>query len=130
MTRERRPTVSLLIVEASTPTRSHLRRVFGQDPAFRLSGDAETGAAGLELFLQFRPDVVLVGIDLPDQSGFDVLARIRETDPACGVILLSNTLDPFVDYVGRQLGANDIWPKSGRFAQVREMALNAVDVKG
>jgi DNA-binding NarL/FixJ family response regulator len=125
MTRKHRPTLSLVLVDATSPTRSHLRTALSQDPAFCLAGEAETGSAGLDLFFRYRPDVLLVGIDLPDQSGFEVLARVRETDPGCPVILLSNSADPFVEYVGRQLGANEVWPRSGRFSLIREMVLAA-----
>ena len=40
--------------------------------------EAETGAAGLQLALSRRPDLVLMDIQLPDIDGATVLAHIRE----------------------------------------------------
>ena len=42
---------------------------------------AHTGLEGIELFLQHRPDLVLLDLRLPDISGFEVLQRLREYDP-------------------------------------------------
>jgi DNA-binding NarL/FixJ family response regulator len=126
MTRQHLPRLSLLLVEASTPMRAHLRSALIRDPAFCLVGEAETAAAGLDLFFRFRPDVVLLGISLPDLNGFEVLAHVKQTTPHCSVILLSNSPDPLVEEVGRQMGATEVWPRSGRFSLLRDVLLGLV----
>jgi two-component system response regulator HydG len=42
---------------------------------------AYTGADGVETFQRTRPDLVLLDVRLPDRSGFDVLAAIRDDQP-------------------------------------------------
>ncbi|MEO6446894.1 MAG: sigma-54 dependent transcriptional regulator [Gemmatimonadaceae bacterium] len=51
-----------------------------------------TGADGIAEFRQRRPDAVLMGVQLPDMSGFEVHARIRDEAPI--VIMLSTFNDP------------------------------------
>lgn len=40
--------------------------------------EAATGNEGLRAFYEFRPDLVVLDLDLDDADGFDVLATIRE----------------------------------------------------
>lgn len=56
--------------------------------SFSVVGDAETGAAGVELSRRLTPDVVLLDIGLPDANGFDLVAAMHETGAA--VVLTSS----------------------------------------
>jgi DNA-binding NtrC family response regulator len=47
---------------------------------------AHGGLEGIELFIQDRPDLVLLDLRMPDMSGFEVLQRIREFDPIVVII--------------------------------------------
>ena len=47
-------------------------------PGFSVVGEAGTGADGLRLINQSKPDLVLLDIYLPDISGLDVMRTIRE----------------------------------------------------
>ncbi len=52
---------------------------------FERAGDqvvrAHSGEDGIEAYHRARPDLVLLDLQLPDMSGFDVLERIREDEP-------------------------------------------------
>jgi DNA-binding NtrC family response regulator len=48
-----------------------------------------TGAEGLQLVADVRPDVILLDLRLPDQSGLDVLRQLREIDARIPVILVT-----------------------------------------
>src|SRR3954468_22499531 len=50
---------------------------------------APTGSAGLELARDRRPDVVLLDLRLPDQSGLDVLRQLRQIDARIPVVLIT-----------------------------------------
>lgn len=53
---------------------------------------AENGKLGLELVENFRPDIVLLDLMMPEMSGDEMLAKLRETDFGKGVkvIILTN----------------------------------------
>ncbi len=50
---------------------------------------AENGAAGTAAAAAFRPDVLLLDMNLPDMSGLDVLADVRARLPGCRIIIIT-----------------------------------------
>ena len=50
---------------------------------------AGTAQAGVELVRRFLPDVVILDVRLPDQSGLDVCDKIRQIDPRLPIILMT-----------------------------------------
>jgi two-component system nitrogen regulation response regulator GlnG len=50
---------------------------------------ARTGAEGLKCARDVCPDVILLRLQLPDQSGLDVLRRLREFDARIPVVLIT-----------------------------------------
>ena len=57
-------------------------------PAHRVEV-AHTGAEGLERIAAVRPDVILLDLRLPDQSGLDVLRQVRQIDARIPVVIVS-----------------------------------------
>jgi len=51
--------------------------------------EAEDGQTGLEAFASHMPDLVLLDLQLPDQTGVDVLRQIRTIDPHAVVIMVT-----------------------------------------
>src|SRR6201981_1616892 len=75
---------------------------------FAMSG-LQTGKGALELCRQFRPDLVLLDIMLPDSDGLDICKSIRR-DPdlsAVPIIFLTARASETDRIVGLELGAND-----------------------
>src|SRR5579871_5855979 len=58
------------------------------DPEHRVN-IAHTGAEGLQLVANVRPDVILLDLRLPDQSGLDVLRQLRQIDARIPVVLVT-----------------------------------------
>jgi two-component system nitrogen regulation response regulator GlnG len=50
---------------------------------------AHTGAEGLQRIADVRPDVILLDLRLPDQSGLDVLKQLRQIDARIPVVLVT-----------------------------------------
>src|SRR5512143_2365734 len=80
---------------------------------FRSAGfvvvSAGTGAEGLAAVLQHKPDVVVLDLMLPDQSGYDVCKVIR-ADPTvgdAGVLMLTAKGEAEDRILGLEVGADD-----------------------
>jgi two-component system nitrogen regulation response regulator GlnG len=64
-----------------------VRHVFPA-PAHRVK-ITNTGAEGLQCIADTRPDVILLDLRLPDQSGLDVLQQLRKIDARIPVVLVT-----------------------------------------
>jgi two-component system CitB family response regulator len=69
--------------------RAFLERLTG----FSLVGLARTASEALELIERLRPDLVLLDVYLPDQSGLEVLRRVRELGRPIDVIAITAASD-------------------------------------
>ena len=69
----------------------------------------------LKIFLEERPDVVLLDINLRDKSGIELLRSINESGRDCEVIMVTNDTEECYRQQCRELGANYFLDKSNDF---------------
>jgi CheY-like chemotaxis protein len=73
-----KPQIRVLIVEDDLVDRMACRRALAQDPDYEfVLSEAETGREGLQLAHAQKPDCVLLDYRLPDLSGLEFLAELR-----------------------------------------------------
>jgi DNA-binding NarL/FixJ family response regulator len=92
--------LDVLIVDDHPVVISGCRSLFASAPDIRLS-EASNEKAGHEAYLEIRPDISIIDINLPGLSGFELLRRIREENPAAKIIVFSMNDEPAIE-----LGAN------------------------
>jgi DNA-binding NarL/FixJ family response regulator len=61
---------------------------------FEVVGEATTGGEALAAVTALRPDIVLLDVQLPDMSGFDVCALLEREDGRPPDIVLVSSRDP------------------------------------
>lgn len=94
----------LLIVEDTPELMEVLRRVFGERFKVLEAGSLAEGRAAL----QWRPDVVLCDVMLPDGSGFTLLEELRrDAESELPFVFLSALGDPMERSRGILAGADD-----------------------
>ena len=72
--------------------------------------EAYTGKEALELFEEYKPDMVLLDIMLPEVDGYDVCKEIRKIDRT-PIIMLTAKGEIFDKVLGLELGADDYMVK-------------------
>ncbi|MBF0287650.1 MAG: response regulator [SAR324 cluster bacterium] len=71
----------------------------------------ETLARGLDYLDHWKPDIVLLDLNLPDSEGLDTLVRVHEYVPNVPIIVLTGMDDESLGVTALQKGAQDYWPK-------------------
>lgn len=96
----------LLLVDDHAVVRSGIRDIVSLSAPEARFSEASTAHEAMERILVERFDMVVLDISLPDESGIELLCRIREIQPELPVLILS--MHPEEGYALRaiQAGAN------------------------
>src|SRR5205823_2967279 len=78
----------LLVVDDEPSILLAFRRAFRNSDAVEVV-TAETGADGLAAARSSAPDVIVLDVQLPDQSGLEVLCKLRQIDARSPVIFIT-----------------------------------------
>jgi DNA-binding NarL/FixJ family response regulator len=82
--------IRVLCVDDHPIVREGMAAIINLQPDMTLAGAAANGAEALERFIELRPDVALVDLQLPDMSGFDLIKKIKARSPNARIIVLSS----------------------------------------
>jgi DNA-binding NtrC family response regulator len=89
---------------------------------------ARTGAGGLEHVRAESPDVILLDLRLPDQSGLDVYQQIRQIDARIPVIFVTMAKGADAAIEAMKQGAHDYLFKPLDLEQLRRAVAEALEV--
>lgn len=81
--------LSVLIVDDHFVVRSGLAASLELDDGIKVLGEAERGEDVVAAYRQWRPQVVLMDLQLPGMSGIAATAALREQDRAAKVLIFS-----------------------------------------
>jgi DNA-binding NarL/FixJ family response regulator len=101
---------TVLIVDDHPSFRASARAILEAD-GFDIVGEAEDGATGLTMLRALRPDVVLLDVQLPDMSGFDVCVECGDLDSTSVVLVSSRDATDYGDLI-QSSGARGFVPKA------------------
>ena len=97
-------TTRVLIIDDHPVVLSGCRSLFASDPTIRID-EAADAKSGHRAFMQKKPDVTVIDINLPDVSGFELMRRIRKDDPEARIIMFSMNDDPAFVVRAIEMGA-------------------------
>jgi DNA-binding NarL/FixJ family response regulator len=82
--------MKILIVDKHFLFRQGLESLLSQEPGFDVVGVSGTCQEAVDKSLRLQPDVVLLGIGLPDGNELDAMREIVAHRPECRVVILTN----------------------------------------
>lgn len=110
------------IVEDNKTTRDGLKTIVDLSPGYRCVCVCETAEDALRLLPRHEPDVVLMDIQLPNMSGVECVAQLKERLPSVQVIMVTVYQDPDRIFRALRAGASGYLLKRATPEQV----LNAI----
>ncbi len=87
-------TIRVLIVDDHAVVRAGLRRVLEAEPDLETVGEAENAERAVFAAIELKPDVVLMDVVMPGQSGIEGMPALLQAVPEAKVLVLSMQDDP------------------------------------
>ncbi|MBI5666871.1 MAG: response regulator transcription factor [Chloroflexi bacterium] len=94
--------IRVAIVDDHGIVREGLRGLLTR-PGIEVVGEADSGAAAVELAKQMQPDVILLDIRMRDGDGLQALPQIKAVSPRTSVIMLTTYANP--GYLARAISS-------------------------
>ena len=110
--------IRLLLAEDQGMMRGALALLLGMEPDIDVVAQAGTTAEALDAARRVRPDVALLDIEMPDGSGLDTAATLRDELPDCRVLILTTFGRPGYLRRAMEAGAGGFLVKDGPVEQL------------
>jgi DNA-binding NarL/FixJ family response regulator len=81
--------IRILIADDHVLVRSGLRALLGADADLEVVGEAGDGTETLRLAAELAPDLVLLDVSMPGESGIETAERLKEAHPELAVLFLT-----------------------------------------
>ncbi len=112
--------ITVAIVEDNAALGASLQKVVETSENLQCVGLWTTGEEALKKIEAFRPQVILMDINLPDISGIEVTSRVKEHLPEIQIIMVTVYRDHNKIFAALQAGASGYLLKRSSTAEVRD----------
>lgn len=120
VTRSADPVVSVFVVDDHAVLREGLRSVLERTGRIHVVGEAECVADAITRIRIVRPQVVVVDLQLPDGSGTELCAHVRDAHPDIGLLVLTSLLTDEALFSSIEAGADGFLLKDARIDRIVE----------
>ena len=94
--------------------------LLGSEPGIEVVGEASNGVEGIELAKSAAPDVVLLDVRMPKQSGIEACVAIKETVPSAKIVMLTSSDEEADLYEAVKNGASGYLLKDSSIEEVAQ----------
>ncbi|HLR34731.1 MAG TPA: response regulator transcription factor [Tissierellales bacterium] len=81
--------ITVIIVDDHALMREGLMKILEMDDNIDVIGEASNGKEGMEKILEYKPDIVLLDINMPKMNGVEVLRRAKDLGLESKIIMLT-----------------------------------------
>jgi two-component system response regulator NreC len=111
-------TTTILLADDHDIVRTGMKSYLETQPGLDVVAEARNGAEAIELALEYRPDIILMDISMPDMDGLEATRRLKQIMPSCLVLAVTVHEDKryFIEmlaagatgYITKQAGAEEL----------------------
>lgn len=116
-----------MLVDDHEMVRIGLSAVLSTEEDLDLVGEASSGEEGIEMAIQYKPDVVLMDLVMDGMDGIETTRRIMKELPDCKVIVLTSYIDDAKIYPVIEAGAFSYLLKTSRAHEIAAAIRSAVN---
>jgi len=106
------PAIRIMLVDDHAVVRAGFRRLLEQQLNCHVVAEAADAERAYKLFVEHKPDVVVLDLSMPGLSGMDTIRRIIAREPSARILVFSMHEDASVAERAIQLGARGYVTKS------------------
>lgn len=103
--------IQLLLVDDHEMVRTGLKMLLESQSDLVIVAEASNGAQAVQMVSDYKPDVVIMDITLPDMSGIEATRKIKESHPDVSIVALTIHEDEQYFFEMLQAGAAGYVPK-------------------
>ena len=123
-------TITVLLVDDHEVVRQGLRASLEARLDFTVVGEAESGAAAVQLAEEFIPDVVLMDLVMPGMDGVEATRQVKRISPRTHIIVLTSYHEDEHIFPALQAGATSYMLKDVKMDQLAEAIRRAAQGEG
>jgi two-component system nitrate/nitrite response regulator NarL len=82
-------TYKVFLIDDHALFRKGVGQIIGDDPSFKVVGEASSGAEGLELAQGLTPDLVLIDLNMKGLNGIETLKRFKQGELKAKFVVLT-----------------------------------------
>jgi two-component system chemotaxis response regulator CheY len=81
-------------------------------------GEAQDGVEALRIFMNIRPKIAIIDINIPRMNGLELTKRMKELDPEVRIIIVSSNINKATVLTAMSYGAEDFLVKPIKPARI------------
>jgi len=110
--------IRVIILEDHRLCRESLGLVLAQETSIEIVAQAVNGPQAIEVICELKPDIVLVGITMPESEGLQIISTIKERSPATKAIIITSGMDEEVIIQAIKVGAKGYLSKNSSISRL------------
>jgi DNA-binding NarL/FixJ family response regulator len=95
--------INIVLADDHVLVRNGIKAMLESEPDIKVVGEAGNGSEALERARTLKPDILVLDIRMPEMTGLEAAAKLRDFAPATKAVILS--MHDSEDYVLQALGA-------------------------
>ncbi|HLF28257.1 MAG TPA: response regulator transcription factor [Anaerolineae bacterium] len=84
------PSIRVMVVDDHPIVRQGVRSLLSNYADFEIAGEADSGSGALESAARLAPDVILLDIRMPGETGIEIVKKLRQAAPEAKVLMLTS----------------------------------------